>query len=215
MARAIGEWSGRARSCQRGRHPGLWSRPPVRVRATRRYLVAGKRPVSERFFAQWQPSPTPVLLKFRALNGATLACLVSICSRTGNDGSSFVLQCFPAGTLDAKGRIAGGDTALFQSQKFDRALQLARTVALDFNNALTGILGHTSLVLSKMEPNHPWRHSLVEVEKSAPRAAEIANDLGDLQPAGKGNPRPGDWATSTSRSSVASSPSSAIPCRSR
>ena len=63
-------------------------------------------------------------------------------------------------------------------QKLDCALQLARTVSLDFNNALTTILGHTSLVLSKMEPNNPWRNSLVEVEKSAARAAEIANDLG-------------------------------------
>ena len=51
-------------------------------------------------------------------------------------------------------------------------------MALDFNNALTSILGHTSLVLSKMEPNHPWRGSLIEVEKSAAKAAEIANDLG-------------------------------------
>ncbi len=57
-------------------------------------------------------------------------------------------------------------------------MQLARTVALDFNNALTSILGHTSLVLSKMEPSHPWRSSMIEVEKSAAKAAEIANDLG-------------------------------------
>jgi CheY-like chemotaxis protein len=58
------------------------------------------------------------------------------------------------------------------------ALQLARTVALDFNNALTSILGHTSLVLSHLEPSHPWRGSLLEIEKSAGKAAEIANDLG-------------------------------------
>ncbi|MBI2924496.1 MAG: response regulator [Verrucomicrobia bacterium] len=64
-----------------------------------------------------------------------------------------------------------------QKQKLDCALQLARTVALDFNNALTSILGHASLVLSKMESGHPWRHSLLEVEKSAERAAEVANNL--------------------------------------
>ena len=133
---------------------------------------------SERFLAQWQPSPTPVPLKFRTCDGATLPCLVSICSRTGTEGTCFVLQCFPANGLDAKGRAAGTDNVLLQSQKLDCALQLARTVALDFNNALTSILGHTSLVLSKMEPNHPWRQSLLEVEKSAARAAEIANDLG-------------------------------------
>jgi CheY-like chemotaxis protein len=62
-------------------------------------------------------------------------------------------------------------------QKLDCALQLARTVSLDFNNALTSILGHTSFLLSKAEPGHPWRHSLIEVEKSAERAAEIANEL--------------------------------------
>jgi two-component system cell cycle sensor histidine kinase/response regulator CckA len=50
-------------------------------------------------------------------------------------------------------------------------------VSLDFNNALTSILGHTSLLLSKAEAGHPWRHSLMEVEKSASRAAEIANEL--------------------------------------
>lgn len=62
-------------------------------------------------------------------------------------------------------------------QKLDCALQLARTVSLDFNNALTSVLGHTSLLLSKAEAGHPWRMSLMEVEKSAARAAEIANEL--------------------------------------
>ena len=37
-------------------------------------------------------------------------------------------------------------------QKLDCALQLARTVSLDFNNALTIVLGHTSLLLGKAEP---------------------------------------------------------------
>ena len=78
----------------------------------------------------------------------------------------------------AEAKPAGPDAGLALKQKLDCALQLARTVALDFNNALTSILGHTSLILSKMEPNHPWRESLLEVEKSASKAAEIANDLG-------------------------------------
>ncbi len=62
-------------------------------------------------------------------------------------------------------------------QKLDCALQLARSVSLDFNNALTSVLGHVSLLLGKCEPGHPWRHSLMEVEKSAARAAEIASEL--------------------------------------
>src|SRR6185503_7653242 len=62
-------------------------------------------------------------------------------------------------------------------QRLDCVLQLTRTVALDFNNTLTGILGHASLILSKIEPGSPWRGSLVEIEKAAEKAAEIAYDL--------------------------------------
>ncbi len=69
------------------------------------------------------------------------------------------------------------DANLAQKQKLDCAMQLIRTVALDFNNALTSILGHTSLLLSKTDAKNPMRGSLVEIEKSAERAAEVANDL--------------------------------------
>ncbi len=68
-------------------------------------------------------------------------------------------------------------SGLILKQKLDCALQLARTVSLDFNNALTSIMGHASFLLSKSEPGHPWRHSLMQIEKSASLAAEIANDL--------------------------------------
>lgn len=69
------------------------------------------------------------------------------------------------------------DASLAQKQKLECAMQLIRTVALDFNNALTSILGHASLLLGKIEPNNPLRSSLVEIEKSAERAAEAVNDL--------------------------------------
>ena len=81
----------------------------------------------------------------------------------------------PAAALPAAER--GAEANACHKQKLDCALQLARSVALDFNNALTSILGHTSLILSKAETNHAWRSSLVEIEKSASRAAEVANDL--------------------------------------
>lgn len=80
----------------------------------------------------------------------------------------------PAATASA---AAVGESHLVHKQKLDCALQLARSVALDFNNALTSILGHTSLLLSKTEAGNPSRNSLVEIEKSAAKAAEIANDL--------------------------------------
>lgn len=72
------------------------------------------------------------------------------------------------------------DNPLFHKQKLDCALQLARSISLDFNNALTSILGHTSLLLSKIEPGSPWRDSLVEIEKSAAKAAEVASDLANF-----------------------------------
>lgn len=83
------------------------------------------------------------------------------------------------GSLPPPSRPEGGssENGQGQRQKLECALQLARTVALDFNNALTSILGHTSLILGKMEHNHPWRNSLLEIEKSAEKAAEVASDL--------------------------------------
>ncbi|HMJ90041.1 MAG TPA: ATP-binding protein [Candidatus Acidoferrum sp.] len=64
-----------------------------------------------------------------------------------------------------------------QKQKLDCALQLTRTVALDFNNTLTAILGHVTHVLGSTEPGNPWRKSFTEIEKAAERAAEVANQL--------------------------------------
>jgi PAS domain-containing protein len=86
---------------------------------------------------------------------------------------------------------AAVEASLAHKQKLDCALQLARSVALDFNNALTSILGHASLLLSKAEAGHPWRSSLNEIEKSAAKAAEIANDLAAFSRQEKRRPRAG------------------------
>ncbi|HVR34393.1 MAG TPA: ATP-binding protein, partial [Methylomirabilota bacterium] len=126
-------------------------------------------------------------LEFQMKGGGTgkfqgWVCLVS------REGQKFFVFQLPteavpepgggAGKPDAlEGDAAGLEGSLAHKQKLDCALQLARSVALDFNNALTTVLGHTSLVLSKMKPDHPWRASLMEVEKSAAKAAEIAHDL--------------------------------------
>jgi len=135
---------------------------------------------AEQFLALWERSATPTLpLTFRGKDGRALGYLTSICAFAKDGQKYFVLQLLRENAaVAAEVKPAAGETGLAHKQKLECALQLARTVALDFNNALTSILGHTSLVLSKMEPNHPWRASLIEVEKSAAKAAEIANDLG-------------------------------------
>jgi len=135
---------------------------------------------ADRFLAQWERSAAPMApLKFRSQGGQPVGFLTSIYTFAKDGQKYFVLQLLrESASAGAEAKPPGGEAGLAQKQKLDCALQLARTVALDFNNALTSILGHTSLVLSKMEPNHPWRASLIEVEKSAAKAAEIANDLG-------------------------------------
>jgi hypothetical protein len=98
----------------------------------------------------------------------------------GVGGTAVVPSVAPIGGRPGGGAAAGHGghgTSIQQKQKLDCALHLARTVSLDFNNALTSVLGHVSLLLSRAERDHPWRTSLVEVEKAAHRAAEITHQL--------------------------------------
>jgi two-component system cell cycle sensor histidine kinase/response regulator CckA len=133
---------------------------------------------AEQFLAQWERSPTATLsLKFRVKGGGVSSYSASICSFTKDGQKFFLFQLLPGPSSEGDTIFQIAESSLVQKQKLDCALQLARTVSLDFNNALTSILGHTSLLLSLAEPKHPWRKSLLEVEKSAAKAAEIANDL--------------------------------------
>lgn len=143
----------------------------------------GNQATAEAFLGRWQrASSASVPLKLRTKEGATAEFATYVAPFTKDEAGYFILQFFAVPTVSAPLRAAGAEpttveAGLAQKQKLDCALQLTRTVASDFNNALTSILGHTSLILSKMEPKHPWRSSLAEVEKSAEKAAEIAHDL--------------------------------------
>ena len=137
------------------------------------------------FLTRWEQSPAASgVLKFKTASGAVAPFLTTVCQFNSDGKKWFVLQLLPndvtppaqpaTPTVELQALVPG-DAAL--KQKLDCVLQLARTVSLDFNNALTGVLAHTSLLLTKAEPEHPWRRSLLEVEKSAQRAAEIASEL--------------------------------------
>ena len=133
---------------------------------------------AEQFLMQWERTPaTPATLRFRVKGGTTGTFTTSICSFTKEGERWFILQLQAE---PARGTHVGNDTTIIHKQKLDCALQMARSVALDFNNALTSILGYSSLLLSKAEANHPWRKALMEVEKSAAKAAEIAQDLAEF-----------------------------------
>src|SRR5437763_6807544 len=140
----------------------------------------------EEFVAKSERSSAPMtLLTFRVKGGGTARFNTYLCSQVRDGQKFYLFQSFRLVEASAQSSPANGskpqglthDTGTVQRQKLDCALQLARTVALDFNNALTSILGHASWVLTRMEPSHPWRNSLSEVAKAAQRAAEIAEDL--------------------------------------
>jgi len=157
------------------------------------------------FFASWPDRPDAATeLRFRGREGSTCSYQTQVCLVSGEGEDLFLLQLFKAPPKEAPdltleppqpssvppppvvaGMKGPGSSAtatvmeagLAHKQKLDCAMQLIRTVALDFNNALTSIMGHASWLLAKLEIKNPLRGSLVEIEKSAQRAAEIANDL--------------------------------------
>ena len=98
---------------------------------------------ADQFLAQWERSAAPTVpLKFRSKGGQPVGYLTSICAFTKDGQKYFVLQLLRESTsAAAEVKPPGGEAGQAHKQKLDCALQLARTVALDFNNALTSILG--------------------------------------------------------------------------
>lgn len=134
-----------------------------------------------------EPASTPIQsIRFRAKDGKLESRRPIVCTLGVNGSSRFLIQLLPDAAASAeKPGAAEREPNAGLKHKLDCALQLARTVSLDFNNALTSILGHTSLFLAKTEADHPWRKLLVEVEKSAMRAAEISCELAAYSSQGK------------------------------
>lgn len=124
---------------------------------------------AEQFLATERAFVEPMPLSFQIKGGATEKFTTYIANSSRDGQKVFVFQLFKDAAASSESTV--------HKQKLDCALQLARSVALDFNNALTSILGHSSLLLSKIELNNPMRGSLLEIEKSASKAGEIAHDL--------------------------------------
>lgn len=129
--------------------------------------------------------PSSMPLTLRTKRGVPVTFHVLFSEFKLEEGREFLLQCFKPGEFGAKAAAPHppsqvSEAAVLQKQKLDCAMHLARSVAMDFNNALTPILGHTSLVLSQMDATHSWRNALIEIEKAAEKAAEVAQDLADF-----------------------------------
>ena len=100
------------------------------------------------------------------------------------------LHRFATPARDAQGNIFGRmfffrditydkevERQLVHSQKMDSIGTLAGGVAHDFNNLLTTILGYAELLKRELKDNESSGQKLLQIEKSANRAAELTGQL--------------------------------------
>jgi PAS domain S-box-containing protein len=66
---------------------------------------------------------------------------------------------------------------LYQSQKMEAVGQLAGGIAHDFNNILTAVIGYASLLVMKLEEDHPLRQYAEQIVSSSEKAAGLTKSL--------------------------------------
>jgi PAS domain S-box-containing protein len=66
---------------------------------------------------------------------------------------------------------------LRHAQRMEAIGRLAGGVAHDFNNLLSAILGHSELALSRIEPGHPMRRNVEEIQKAGTRGSLLTRQL--------------------------------------
>lgn len=84
------------------------------------------------------------------------------------------------------------DTQIQQAQKMEAIGTLASGIAHDFNNIMMGILGNASLMLAKIEDNHPHHQKLRSIEKYIESGSELTKQLLGFARGGKYVVKPTD-----------------------
>ena len=69
------------------------------------------------------------------------------------------------------------ETKLRQSQKMEAIGRLAGGIAHDFNNLMQAVIGYTNLLLQRLPEADANRDTIVQIEKSADRAAALTGQL--------------------------------------
>jgi two-component system, cell cycle sensor histidine kinase and response regulator CckA len=73
--------------------------------------------------------------------------------------------------------LVAREEQLRQAHKMEAVGRLAGGVAHDFNNVLTAILGYAELLLDQFDESDPRRADVVEIRRSAHRAANLTRQL--------------------------------------
>ncbi len=82
------------------------------------------------------------------------------------------------------------ETQLHQARKMEAIGTLASGIAHDFNNIMMGILGNTSLMISKLDADHPHYDKLKNIEKYVENGSELTQQLLGFARGGKYNVKP-------------------------
>jgi signal transduction histidine kinase len=81
------------------------------------------------------------------------------------------------GEVEARAARKKVEEQFIQAQKMEVVGQLAGSVAHDFNNILSVIIGYNEAILTALEPDHPLRASSDEIKHAADRAVGLTRQL--------------------------------------
>ena len=118
----------------------------------------------------------------RALAGETVQFLALYGTRA--------YETMYAPQIDEKGKVVGVlavsvdvterrrlEEQVFQSQKMEAVDRLAGSVAHDFNNLVTAILGYADLLEGTFDPQDPRRADIAQISRAAAHAADLTRRL--------------------------------------
>ena len=71
----------------------------------------------------------------------------------------------------------GLERQVMRAQRLESLGTLAGGIAHDFNNILSAVVANLSIALAELEPRHPARESLLEIEKASERATDLVKQI--------------------------------------
>jgi two-component system cell cycle sensor histidine kinase/response regulator CckA len=126
------------------------------------------------------PSVRGIERTYRRKNGTTFSVLIEDRLLRDEKGSIKGIRAIIQDITErkkAEEALHQTEEQLRQSQKMEAIGRLAGGIAHDFNNLLTVIKGYSQLSLLNLEPSHPLRTNLENVQSAADRASDLTRQL--------------------------------------